>query len=609
MSDPERAGVSGREWWKEAVVYQIYPRSFNDSDGDGVGDIPGIIEKLDYLDSLGVDCVWLNPVYESPNADAGYDISDYRAIMDEFGTMADWDRLLEGLHDRGIRLIMDLVVNHTSDEHEWFLQSRESKKSDYRDYYIWREGRNRPADAADPGPDGRTDSDSTPGPDPVADVLDGGPEGEAPPNNWESFFGGPAWTYDDHTGEWYLHLFDRKQPDLNWANPAMREDLFELTRFWLEKGIDGFRLDAVDLLSKAEGLPDGSTETDSIVGAEHAYGGPHLRASLREFRREAFADTGAFAVGEAMGTSLAEARELVAEDGSLDAVFHEDHMGIDVGDDQFSTVDWKLTDLKTAIARWQEGMYPDGWNAPYLGNHDQPRAVSRFGDPDFRYESATMLGTLLLTLRGTPFIYQGDEIGTTNYPFSSLSEVRDVAARNYAESALADGASFEAVAAALRRRSRDNGRTPMQWSGDEHAGFTDGEPWIPVNPNHDEVNVAAEKAAANSVLAYYRDLIDLRHDTDVLVYGRFDLLDPDHESVFAYTRTLETDGSDPAPTHPRALVVLHADGGRSRFEPPAHLASIPADVAASNYDAEADRLDPVELRPYEARVYLIEASG
>jgi len=379
-----------RAWWKEAVVYQIYPRSFNDSDGDGIGDLQGIIQKLDYLEELGIDVVWLNPVYRSPNADMGYDIADYYAIMNEFGTMADWEELLDELHARGIKLIMDLVVNHTSDEHSWFLRSRSSTENGYRDYYIWR-----------PGEDG-------------------------PPNNWESVFGGSAWTYDEATDEYYLHLFDEKQPDLNWENPAVREDIYTMMRWWLDKGVDGFRMDVINLLSKAEGLPDGDPD-NWPRGTEHVVDGPKIHEYLREMNREVLADRDVMTVGE-MYTTLDEALQyLEPGDQGLDMIFHFEHMYLDRGESLWNVVDWQLTDLKEVLTRWQTALYGDGWNALYLSNHDQPRQVSRFGnDEQYRVESAKLLATLLHTLRGTPYIYQGEELGMTNVRFDQLEDYRDV---------------------------------------------------------------------------------------------------------------------------------------------------------------------------------------
>ncbi|WP_411962955.1 glycoside hydrolase family 13 protein [Haloferax sp. YSMS24] len=576
-----------RRWWKEAVVYQIYPRSFNDSNGDGVGDIPGIIEKADYLADLGVDCVWLNPVYESPNADNGYDISDYRAIMDEFGSMSDWKALRDALHERDIRLIMDLVVNHSSDEHAWFVNSRSAKDADKRDYYWWREGRDPEGTDLDPD-----DYDT---PDGVEEV---------PPNNWESFFGGPAWAYDDQTGEWYLHLFDRKQPDLNWRNEDVRNDVFEMMEWWLDHGIDGFRMDVINLISKPDGLPDADPAND-IATIDRAVNGPRVHEYLGEMRDRVL-DEDLLTVGEMVGDEmpLETARRYVTpgpEGDGLSMIFHFEHMLLDEGDEVWETVEWELPELKAVFDRWQAGLAEEGWNSLYLNNHDQPRMVSRFGDDDqYHRESAKLLATLLHTLRGTPYIYQGEELGMTNYPFESLDEVRDVATLNPIRNAIREGKidSFEDVKDAVRAKSRDNARTPMQWNDADHAGFTDGDPWIPVNPNKDHINVEDVRDDPDSVWHYYRELIDLRSERDVVVYGDYEPLTPDHESLWVYTRTLETDdGRD------SLLVVLNFASDETAFDPPADLAGRDADVLVSNYDTDIDAVEATTLRPWEARVY------
>ncbi|WP_380677355.1 glycoside hydrolase family 13 protein [Salinigranum sp. GCM10025319] len=589
-----------RRWWKEAVVYQIYPRSFNDADGDGIGDIPGIVERLDYLDALGVDVVWLCPVYDSPNADNGYDISDYRAIMDEFGTMADWETLLDGLHDRDIKLVMDLVVNHTSDEHEWFVKSR-AGEDEYDDYYWWREGRD--ADAVDWS-------------------ATEGPEGEAPPNAWKSFFGGPAWAYDDEREAWYLHLFDRKQPDLNWENPDVREEVFEMMEWWFEKGIDGFRMDVINLISKPEGLPN--DPDDPFGGAmSQSTNGPRVHEYLSEMN-ERVLDREYLTVGEMLGPKMPmdhARRYLDPDEDGLSMLFHFEHMLLDRGEDLWKRRDWDLSELKAVFNRWDEGLKEDGWNSLYLNNHDQPRMVSRFGnDGAYRRESAKLLATLLHTLRGTPYIYQGEELGMTNYPFDSLDEFRDVDTLNPLREAVSEGEveSFEAVKEAVRANSRDNARTPMQWSAEEHAGFTDGEPWIGVNPNHDEINVEAERADPESVWHYYRDLISLRDEYDVVVYGDYEPLFPDDGTVWAYTRTLATDAGTE-----RLVVALNFSSSEVAVGLPDEVASDDATLLLGNYDAASEvdaagDTDPdldvdtvadelaagdLRLRPWEARVY------
>jgi oligo-1,6-glucosidase len=524
-----------RAWWKEAVCYQIYPRSFDDTDGDGVGDLPGVIERLDYLEELGVDVVWLNPVYESPNVDNGYDIADYRAIDDEFGTMADWEALRDGLHDRGIRLIMDLVVNHTSDEHDWFQRSLDPD-SDYRDWYVWREG--RPIDDPDV-PAAHRDRAYTGVPDGVD---------EAPPNDWESFFGGPAWTYHEPSGEWYLHLFDEKQPDLNWEHPPVREAIFEMMRWWLEQGIDGFRMDVINLLSKPEGLPDGDDPGAIVRGADRFVNGPRIHDYVGAMYDEVLAGTDAMTVGEMVDLTVAEAREYLAPEGDgMSMAFNFDHMWLDFdeADGRWSDGEWTLPELKATISHWQYGLAERGWNSLYLNNHDQPRQVSRFGDD-------------------------------------------------------------EEVLELVRRRSRDNARTPMQWTDGKNAGFTEGEPWLPVNPNHVEINVEAARAAPDSVFHYYRRLLRTRREHDVLLYGAYDLLVPDHEAPWVYTRTLSP-GDLGRTTRERALVVLNVSTTPTRFDPPESIRGAGCEVLLANYDvagADAvDRIEPFDARPYEARVY------
>jgi glycosidase len=563
-------------WWREAVVYQVYPRSFNDSDGDGVGDLPGIVEKLDYLDDLGVDVVWLNPVYESPNVDGGYDIADYRSIMDEFGTMADWEALLEGLHARDMRLIMDLVVNHTSDEHEWFHRSRQ-EDDPHDDYYMW--------EAGDP---------------------------DHPPNNWESGFGGSAWEYDEERGEWYLHLFDERQPDLDWDNPAVRDEVFEMMEWWLEKGIDGFRMDVINLISKPDSLPDGDPD-GGWVGGEHFMNGPRVHEYVSEMYDRVLADEDVMTVGECIGVDVDEAAEYVLPDGDgLSMVFHFDHVTLDFDDEAgwYEVAPIDLRELKSVFSRWQDGLSGRGWNSLYMSNHDWPRMVSRFGnDDEYRRESAKLLGTLLHTLQGTPYVFQGEELGMTNYPFESLEEIQDADARNRLELMFEEGDAedFEDVKELIRYRCRDNARTPMQWTDGEHAGFTEGEPWLPVNPNHESINVAAERDDDESVFNYYRDLIALRDEYDVVVYGEYGLLLPDHEDLWVYTRTLETDtGTE------QLLVTLNFSETTTHCSLPEHAAVDPdADdgptVLVANYpDVEAgDELgvSAVELRPWEARVH------
>jgi glycosidase len=554
-ADPDRA------WWKEAVVYQVYPRSFNDTDGDGVGDLPGVIEKVEYLDDLGVDVVWLNPVYASPQADNGYDVSDYRAINPEYGTMADWEALRDALHERDIRVVMDLVLNHTSDQHEWFQRSRDPD-SEYHDYYHW---------------------------------VDGDPD--EPPNDWDSFFGGSAWTYDDAVGKWYLHLFDETQPDLNWENPAVRREGREIVEFWLEKGIDGFRLDVIDLLSKPPGYPDGEREDAVVHGADKFVDGPRLDEYYDELF-EALVGYDVMTVGEMVELPLEKADRFVGEDGPMDMAITFDHMRLDHGPNgRWDRREWQMPELREAIGRWQEGL-EGGWNCLYMGNHDQPRMVSRFGSEQHRRASATLLATLLTTLSGTPFIYQGDEIGMTNYPFDSLEEVRDVDTIGNVEQALARGNITEdEVVPLVRSRSRDNARTPVQWDDSPNAGFTDPdvEPWMPVNPDHETVNVAAAREDPDSVWHHYRRLLANRDADDLFVYGDYRVLTDDHPRLWAYERTL---GGE------RAVVLLNFGDDPLAVTPAAEGISLAeTELLLANYDVDADTTETFTMRPWEARVY------
>ncbi len=563
-------------WWKEAVFYQIYPRSFNDSDGDGVGDIQGIVEKVDYIDGLGVDAVWLNPVYESPQVDYGYDVSDYQAIHDEYGTMEDWEELLDALHDRDIRLVMDLVANHTSDEHTWFLRSRDSDE-EYEDYYIWREG------------------EETEGEEGVEHV---------PPNNWESAFGGSAWKYDAGRGEHYLHLFHEKQPDLNWSNPDVRDEVVEVVDWWLEKGVDGFRMDVINLLSKPDDLPDGSPESD-WVGSEHFVDGPKIHEYVGELHERAFEPHDAVTVAEMPDLTPDEA-ERYTDDG-VDIVIPFEHMELDRGD----AVDWYTTDvdlveLKQVFSRWQEA---DCWTCLYWSNHDQPRAVSRFGDEEYRVESAKMLATVSFTLRGTPFVYQGEEIGMTNPGFESFDEIRDTGTLERAKTAMADIGikGFENVRDIVNYWTRDNARTPMQWNSDEGAGFSEEEPWIKLNSDYENVNVEAAREDDGSVLSYYRELVDARHENPVLVYGDYELLLEDHPEVYVYERSLSEGGDEEDAESDRMLVMVNFFDGEPRFSLPDSYDGTLDEVVVSSYGVadEADASTEFELRPYEARVYRV----
>ena len=563
-------------WWKEAVVYQIYPRSFRNADEDGIGDLRGISETVDYLDDLGIDVVWLCPVYDSPLVDGGYDVRDYRTIHDDYGTMSDWERLRDRLHERDIRLIMDMVTNHTSDEHEWFRKSRR-EQGKYRDFYWW---------------------------------VDGDPD--RPPNNWESFFGGPAWSYDERREAWYLHLFDQKQPDLDWRNPAVRESLYEMLRWWLEKDCDGFRFDVINLVSKPAALPDGDPDSTHL-GKEHFINGPRVHEYIRELYDRVLREYDVMTVGETSDITIEEARRFY-EDG-LDMVFTFQHLHIDRGDQgPWDFDDWDLDELRDATTVWQQGL-DEGWNSVFLGNHDQPRVVSRFGDDGrYRVESAKMLATYLFTLRGTPFVYQGDEIGMTNPTFRRLDEYRDEATIQRVMLAFQTGdiTTFDKIRDAVDFWSRDNARTPMQWSDGKNAGFTDGEPWIKVNQNYPEVNVERELRDDDSVLNYYRRLIALRQSTPLMVYGHYVQLLDDHPEIYAYLRTPD-DGSDYVESEQcgseeygsaRLLVVLNFFDGTPTFRLPDDVTCDRSERLVGNYGERADdSITEIELRPYEALVY------
>jgi oligo-1,6-glucosidase len=514
-------------WWTRAVVYQVYPRSFQDSDGDGIGDLGGVLQRLDHLADLGVDVLWLSPVYPSPQADNGYDISDYQGIDPLFGTLAQLDELIAALHARGMRLVMDLVVNHTSDEHPWFEESRSSPSSPKRDWYWWRPPRGGFA-PGDPG---------------------------AEPTNWQSFFSGPTWEFDVASGEYYLHLFDRKQPDLNWENPEVRQAVYAMMRWWLDRGVDGFRMDVINMISKdlrgLDGAPDGHLHDGPPIpgtslgdGSASYICGPRIHEFLQEMHREVFTgrDAALLTVGEMPGVTVEQA-ELFTDPrrAEVDMVFQFEHVGLDQGTSKWDLRPLRLQDLKASFGRWQTGLADVGWNSLYWDNHDQPRAVSRFGDdrPQFRRDSATCLATLLHLHRGTPYVYQGEEIGMANFPFASVDDFRDIESINHFGAAMVAGEDATAVLAAMRRMSRDNARTPVQWDDTEHAGFTLGTPWLPVNPDHGEWNAAAQRNDDASVLAHYRRLIALRHENPVVALGNFAMLLPHHEHVYAFTRTLD----------------------------------------------------------------------
>ncbi|MFF5294250.1 glycoside hydrolase family 13 protein [Paractinoplanes globisporus] len=556
-------------WWRSAVVYQIYPRSFADADGDGMGDLRGVIDHLDHLAELGVDVLWLSPIYRSPQDDNGYDISDYQDIDPLFGNLAVFDELLAAAHARGMKLIMDLVVNHSSDEHPWFAESRSSRDNPKRDWYWW-----RPARAGmEPG---------TPG---------------AEPTNWGSAFGGPAWEYDQKTGEYYLHLFSPKQPDLNWENPEVRQAVYAMMRWWLDRGVDGFRMDVINMISKDPALPDGRVTAGQPYGdGSAAYiNGPRNHEFLREMHDEVFAGRpGLLTVGEMPGVTVEEAILFTGRDRhEVDMVFQFDHVWADRGGDPWTLVPLRLSTLKGIFGRWQAGLAEVGWNSLYWNNHDQPRAVSRYGDdsPEHRVTAAKMLGTVLHLHRGTPYVYQGEELGMTNYPFRTIADFRDIEALGqYRQAVEQEGRKPEEVLGVLRARGRDNARTPMQWDDSPHAGFTAGSPWLAVNPNYPEINAAAERADPDSVFHHYRKLIKLRHDEPAVVEGDFTMLLPHDERLYAFTRRLG---------NTELLVVGNFSGETVRAEIEDAIAWEEAELVLTNVPAPSG----LTLQPWQAVIY------
>lgn len=553
-----------KAWWKEAVVYQIYPRSFMDSNGDGIGDLKGITSRLDYLKELGIDVIWLSPVYKSPNDDNGYDISDYRDIMDEFGTMEDFDEMLAEAHKRGIRIVMDLVVNHSSDEHKWFVESRSSRENPYRDYYIWKE--------------------------PKAD-------GSAP-NNWGACFGGSTWEFDEKTGMYYLHLFSKKQPDLNWENPQVRKEVYDMMNWWCQKGVDGFRMDVISLISKMPEMPDGETNGGPYGDfGPYCTHGPHVHEYLQEMNREVMSKYDVMTVGETAGVTIEEAKKYAGEDRhELSMVFQFEHVEFDGKDGRYGKWTCGKVDflgLKKILTKWQNELYGKAWNSLFWDNHDQPRAVSRFGDdrPQYRESSAKMLGTCLHMMQGTPYIYQGEELGMTNYPFQSKADFRDIESIHGYEDWVESGrVTREEFWPCLLGKSRDNARTPMQWDDSPNAGFTAGTPWINVNPNYTEINAKAELADPDSVFHYYRRLIELRKTYPVVVYGKYELLMPEDESLFVYTRTLDKE---------QLLVVCNFTEHSCPMQIPEEFAG--AECLISN-TGRTDFGAAAEVAPYEAFV-------
>ena len=545
-----------KTWWKEAVIYQIYPRSFMDSNGDGIGDLKGITSRLDYLSYLGIDVIWLSPVYKSPNDDNGYDISDYQAIMDEFG------ELLAKAHEKDIKIVMDLVVNHTSDEHRWFVESRSSKDNEYRDYYIWREGKGE----------------------------------NMPPNNWGSCFGGSAWEYDQKSDMYYLHLFSKKQPDLNWDNPEVRRNVFEMMTWWCEKGIDGFRMDVISMISKTKEMPDG--EINGLYGDYGPYcvHGPNVHKYLREMNEKVLSKFDIMTVGETAGVTTELAKQYAGEDAhELNMVFQFEHVEGDGKYGKWTDEQIPLATLKKTLSRWQNDLYGKAWNSLFWNNHDQPRAVSRFGDdrPQYREVSAKMLATCLHMMQGSPYIYQGEELGMTNYPFQSPDDFRDIESINaYKEWCESGRLPHETFWPCMTFKSRDNARTPMQWDDSPQAGFTAGTPWIPVNPNYREINAKAETANPASVFHYYKKLIALRKENPIMVYGKYELLLEESEELFVYTRTLEQE---------KLLVVCNFTDKETPFTIPGEFIGMPCLI--SNLENGYEKQD-ITVKPYEAFVLL-----
>ncbi|KIL50094.1 oligo-1,6-glucosidase [Jeotgalibacillus alimentarius] len=553
-------------WWKEAVGYQIYPRSFQDSNGDGIGDLQGIVSRLDYVKDLGIDVIWICPMYQSPNDDNGYDISDYQAIMDDFGTMDDFDTLLKEVHKRDMKLIIDFVPNHTSDEHQWFVESRESKDSPKRDWYIWRDGKKDKA--------GKT---------------------IAEPNNWESIFGGSAWEYDEKTDQYYLHVFSTKQPDVNWENPEARQAIYDQVNYWLDKGIDGFRIDAVSHIKKRKKLPDmpNPKKKKYVSSFDMHMNQKGIQPLLKEFKDKTYGQYDVMTVGEANGVSIDEADLWVGEKkGKMDMIFQFEHLGLW---DAETNLQLDIVELKKVLTRWQKGLENNGWNALFIENHDKPRVVSTWGnDDEFWYESATSMAAMYFLMQGTPFIYQGQEIGMTNVQFDSIDDYDDVSAKNLYRIRREEGVAHDDIMRILWASSRDNSRTPMQWSAEGNAGFTTGSPWMRVNPNFKDINVEDQLKDENSVLSFYKRMIALKKEYDIFTYGVYDLILPEHHQIYAYTRTLENE---------KVVVLTNLSTKDAICEDLDFKISLDHLLLNNLPVAAHDDTSTVVLKPYEARVY------
>ncbi|TKC15310.1 alpha,alpha-phosphotrehalase [Robertmurraya kyonggiensis] len=551
-----------KPWWKKAVVYQIYPKSFNDTTGNGEGDLQGIIEKLDYLKELGVDVLWLTPIYESPQKDNGYDISDYYNIYEPYGTMEDFDQLLEEAHKRGIKIIMDIVINHTSTAHEWFQNALTSKDNPYRDYYIWKDGK----------------------------------EGD-PPTNWISKFGGSAWQYDEATGQYYLHLFDVTQADLNWENEAVRKDLYKMMEYWLKKGVDGFRLDVINLISKDQSFPN----DDRGDGRRFYTDGPRIHEYLHEMNQAVFSKYDIMTVGEMSSTSIDNCIQYTnPKSEELNMTFNFHHLKVDYPNgEKWTKAEFDFQALKDILSKWQVEMNKgSGWNALFWCNHDQPRVVSRFGnDKEYHKESAKMLATVIHMMQGTPYIYQGEEFGMTNPKFNDIDEYRDVESLNMFQIMKEEGRSEEEILEILKQKSRDNSRTPVQWNDEKNAGFTTGTPWIPTASNYKEINAEKALEDKDSIFYHYQKLIQLRKEYDIITDGDYQLLLDDHEDIFAYVRSN---------SHEKLLVINNFYGKETTFELPESLNGHSVEILLSNYQDSPTDIEKIQLRPYESIVYLLK---
>ncbi|MBP2002401.1 alpha-glucosidase [Paenibacillus shirakamiensis] len=557
-------------WWKEATAYQIYPRSFMDSNGDGIGDLQGVISKLDYLQDLGIQVIWICPIFKSPNDDNGYDISDYQDIMDEFGSMEDFDLLMTEVHARGMKLILDLVINHTSDEHPWFIESRSSIDHPKRDYYIW----SNPKEI----------------------------ELQTEPNNWESIFGGSAWKYDDATQQYFMHVFSSKQPDLNWENPKVRRELYDMVNWWLDKGIDGFRVDAISHIKKIAGFPDmpnphGLTHVPSFDGHMNREG---IHDFLTELKQETFDKYDIMTVGEASGVNIDQADAWVGEEnGKFNMIFQFEHLALW---NKSATGGLDIATLQATLSRWQKGLEGSGWNALFIENHDQPRSISTWGnDQEHWRASAKSLASMYFLMQGTPFIYQGQEIGMTNVQFDSIDDYNDVAIRNMYQLELAAGKSHDEVMQVIWKNGRDNSRTPMQWNNTANAGFTTGSPWLKMNPNYAEINVEQQRQDPNSIYHHYKKLIALRASSPVLVYGQYDLVPQLDPNLYVYSRTLGTE---------KLLVICNLTEHEALFDCPIDWEYESTELLIHNYEADpAESIQTLALRPFESRVYMLILSA